>query len=595
MVVVEVMVMMTIMMMTMATTDTMIKNIKSAMFRKRMGIQPLRNEGGYIFAVTAMVVVIIISLILIYLRSTVMLNISEAGEMLSTSQAYWSAVSGMEYVYEETTNNNNTIPGTYSYYNSTVTLTNSLTGSDGGPLTNGAIRYISTGIHDNSKRVIESNFDVLQDQELWPLISVIMEGGSACGECDGKVTQLTMQYNGSSSALITVKQKNGDVVYNNSVSPGGIFTFYGTDNYGTFGTEIKLYIDNSLDVKIHTSCSQPIGAGMVVGSFEIISGYSRNGGLLCEYSDDDDHGDDDHGDDDSGEFIIKDNTILNCSIFIGGSVDVESGAVVGSPVYGGPTIIYVPTGFTVTGDFNATFDWAVYPNPTPTLPNFNHSPYDSLISIAEAITNTGGNKYKGNLTIKEVTFDLSGYTDRTYFVKGDIEIEGSTVTGAGSGGSSLVTPGILVASGKIEIKKEHDNESFIDDNVILIAKKEIKIEDHTQVGNDLSGVSPPCRTITFNEVYSKERVEIKENAEVWAIVTSRGELNLNGALYGIAFVPDNKLKMDHDNAYLEGAIFVKKMDNKEFKKGRMKLTHCFPFHYFSTQKFVPVKTTLKEI
>jgi hypothetical protein len=32
---------------------------------------------------------------------------------------------------------------------------------------------------------------------------------------------------------------------------------------------------------IHTSCSDPIGPGFVSGDFTVMSGYSRNGGLLC--------------------------------------------------------------------------------------------------------------------------------------------------------------------------------------------------------------------------------------------------------------------------------------------------------------------------
>ena len=32
---------------------------------------------------------------------------------------------------------------------------------------------------------------------------------------------------------------------------------------------------------IHTSCSKPLGPGLVSGSFEVISGESRNGGVLC--------------------------------------------------------------------------------------------------------------------------------------------------------------------------------------------------------------------------------------------------------------------------------------------------------------------------
>lgn len=102
-----------------------------------------------------------------------------------------------------------------------------------------------------------------------------------CSECDGKVTMLTMQYNGSEEARVIVEQKKGGVVFDDIVQPGGQFTFSGTDKKDTLGTEISIFVDGSLNAKIHTSCSQPIGPGLVAGDFEVIEGYSRNGGLMC--------------------------------------------------------------------------------------------------------------------------------------------------------------------------------------------------------------------------------------------------------------------------------------------------------------------------
>jgi|LGOV01.1.fsa_nt_gb hypothetical protein len=103
-----------------------------------------------------------------------------------------------------------------------------------------------------------------------------------CGECEGKVTQLTLQYNGAEAAFIEVVQKKPcDTVFSGMVQPGEQFTFSGTDKKGTLGTEIRIYVDDMLNTKIHTSCSKPIGPGLVSGDFEVIEGYSRKGGLLC--------------------------------------------------------------------------------------------------------------------------------------------------------------------------------------------------------------------------------------------------------------------------------------------------------------------------
>jgi hypothetical protein len=111
-------------------------------------------------------------------------------------------------------------------------------------------------------------------------------GGDDCSECEGKVTNLELQYNGSAAATITVKTKKdgehgGNVVFNETVMPGESFSFVGNDKKGTLGTEITIYVDGSINTKIHTSCSKPIGPGLVSGDFEVLSGSSREGGELC--------------------------------------------------------------------------------------------------------------------------------------------------------------------------------------------------------------------------------------------------------------------------------------------------------------------------
>jgi hypothetical protein len=103
-----------------------------------------------------------------------------------------------------------------------------------------------------------------------------------CGECKGKVNGLELKYNGSTTdATITVLQKDGKEVFNGTVQPGDTFSFSGQDKQGTLGTEIALYIDSVLNTKIHTSCSQPIGPGLISGDFEVIAGTSKDGGELC--------------------------------------------------------------------------------------------------------------------------------------------------------------------------------------------------------------------------------------------------------------------------------------------------------------------------
>ncbi|MCK5649596.1 MAG: hypothetical protein KAI22_12035, partial [Gammaproteobacteria bacterium] len=104
--------------------------------------------------------------------------------------------------------------------------------------------------------------------------------GINCQDCDGKVTQLTMQYNGTQSAHVVVEQKDG-IVFDAIVQPGQHFTFTGIDKKGTLGTEITFYVDGVANADLHTSCSVEIGPGTIAGDFEVIEAYSRNGGLMC--------------------------------------------------------------------------------------------------------------------------------------------------------------------------------------------------------------------------------------------------------------------------------------------------------------------------
>jgi len=106
------------------------------------------------------------------------------------------------------------------------------------------------------------------------------------GVCEGKVTQLTLEYQGSASpAHVQVymrgkKNQLGSLIFDGTVATGGQFTFNGADRHGTMGPEIDVYVDGVKNTSIHTSCSQPIGPGLVRGDFEVIEGYSRGGGLL---------------------------------------------------------------------------------------------------------------------------------------------------------------------------------------------------------------------------------------------------------------------------------------------------------------------------
>ena len=111
-----------------------------------------------------------------------------------------------------------------------------------------------------------------------------------CG-CESQVTQLTLQYNGSEAALIRVEGKKGKkspVLFEDPdpVASGGQFSFTGENSKNMMGPKINIYVwlvDHwEWNAIIHTSCSQPIGRGLVSGDFTVIDGYSTLDIPLCD-------------------------------------------------------------------------------------------------------------------------------------------------------------------------------------------------------------------------------------------------------------------------------------------------------------------------
>ena len=129
---------------------------------------------------------------------------------------------------------------------------------------------------------------------------VIPPDEEECNKCDGKVTELALQFTGDNEARVQVVQADDNfTVFDANVEPEEIFSISGVaDDNMTLGREIIINVGGVENARIHTSCSELIYTGLVSGSFELISGRSFNGGLICPYDEDDDCS---SGDDDSSE------------------------------------------------------------------------------------------------------------------------------------------------------------------------------------------------------------------------------------------------------------------------------------------------------
>lgn len=122
-----------------------------------------------------------------------------------------------------------------------------------------------------------------------------------CGQCLGKVSELTLRWNGAGAATIEVVAGNGaftdPVAFQGVVLAGGVFSFGPLSSAnggfdGTLGTNISVYADGIFVATIHTSCSQPIYPGQdwgpsgavpagSSGPVTIIDVSSKHGGQLC--------------------------------------------------------------------------------------------------------------------------------------------------------------------------------------------------------------------------------------------------------------------------------------------------------------------------
>jgi len=427
----------------------------------------IEQEEGFAFVAVVVMISVILGFTSLYLSNSVSLNDSQAADVYSTNQAYFSTLSGIEYAIQKAWEAESAVSanGTYSFYNSSVTIQISNEDRFGNPLPADTVRVISTGIHGQTKRILEA----------------------------------------------TAKE---------------VLT----------GEERKAFWPDESTIEM----------------------------------------------DQGGKLVMKDSFILNDTIYVGADVEIEGSPTIGDTQYGDPTLIRVAPGKTVTG-YNP---WVVHDS-VQFLPIVDFSNEDSLITVAEAITQTSGNKIDGDLIIDNGTLDLNSYQDRTLYVKGVVQLRGSSVIGG-----SYEAPGILVATGDIIAEELNGMETTVEDDIIFVSKKVVNISNQTQFGTSV--------TRTVNEIYSQSEVKVEMSSTVWAQLFSAGDVKLEGNCYGLMF-GEGALEWTQESAYVEGAIFCGWVSGSTLSQGRWNLTHEFPDWYLNPNPpgveylFEPIAGTLREI
>ncbi|MFC1726973.1 hypothetical protein ACFL0Y_00450 [Patescibacteria group bacterium] len=105
-----------------------------------------------------------------------------------------------------------------------------------------------------------------------------------CSECEGMITEMTMEYTGERPAKVKVVQKSDEAtVFDETVEPGKEFTFKGTWDQGTLSNTISIYTDDQIHTVIDTSCSDSrVAPGAIFGNFKIVAAKSKLGGNICQ-------------------------------------------------------------------------------------------------------------------------------------------------------------------------------------------------------------------------------------------------------------------------------------------------------------------------
>ena len=112
-----------------------------------------------------------------------------------------------------------------------------------------------------------------------------------CSDCEGKVTDLSLEFDWHKAKRVKVYQKKENTcwaakIFDQTVQPGETIDLSGINHDGTFGRYIYIYIGNNscyYYTKIRTDCKLKIGPGYEKGVFNVVDGRSSEGGKLCEY------------------------------------------------------------------------------------------------------------------------------------------------------------------------------------------------------------------------------------------------------------------------------------------------------------------------
>ncbi len=109
----------------------------------------IKNEKGFIVSVTAIVIAVILGLLVMYLSNSISLNVTSSANTYSSSQARWTAISGVEdIIIKLNTSGLADIAGTYPFYNGNIIIDTTTI-----DVANQIMQITSRGEHFSSTRI----------------------------------------------------------------------------------------------------------------------------------------------------------------------------------------------------------------------------------------------------------------------------------------------------------------------------------------------------------------------------------------------------------------------------------------------------------
>jgi len=109
----------------------------------------IKNEQGFIVSVTAVIIAVILGLLVLYFSNSVSLNVTSSANNYSSSQARWSAISGIEDIINKLKSTGLTdIAGTYPFYNGGIIIDTATIDP-----VNQVMQITSKGTHAGSNRI----------------------------------------------------------------------------------------------------------------------------------------------------------------------------------------------------------------------------------------------------------------------------------------------------------------------------------------------------------------------------------------------------------------------------------------------------------